>query len=101
MKDFIIKRFAQTLLVLVFVSMFAFSIIYFSPGDPLYLYTSPAVSSYKMTEEQLNDMREALGLNGNVVERYASWAGKTLKGDCQSATTSRLKSRFLISCQIQ
>jgi len=81
MKDFIIKRFAQTLLVLVFVSMFAFSIIYFSPGDPLYLYTSPAVSSYKMTEEQLNDMREALGLNGNVVERYASWAGKTLKGD--------------------
>ena len=99
MKDFIIKRFAQTLLVLVFVSMFAFSIIYFSPGDPLYLYTSPAVSSYKMTEEQLNDMREALGLNGNVVERR----GRRLRGigDCQSATTSRLKSRFLISCQIQ
>lgn len=81
MKDFIIKRLAQTLLVLVFVSMFAFSIIYFSPGDPLYLYTSPAVSSYKMTEEQLDDMREALGLNGNVAERYVSWAGKMLKGD--------------------
>ncbi len=81
MKDFIIKRLAQTLLVLVFVSMFAFSIIYFSPGDPLYLYTSPAVSSYKMTEEQLNDMREALGLNGNVAQRYINWAGKMLKGD--------------------
>jgi peptide/nickel transport system permease protein len=81
MKDFIIKRLAQTLLVLVFVSMFAFSIIYFSPGDPLYLYTSPAVSSYKMTEEQLNDMREALGLNGNVAQRYVNWAGKMLKGD--------------------
>ncbi len=81
MKDFILKRLAQMLLVLVVVSMFAFSIIYFSPGDPLYLYTSPSVSSYKMTEEQLNDMREALGLNGNVVQRYANWAGKMIQGD--------------------
>ncbi len=81
MKDFILKRLAQMLLVLVIVSMFAFSIIYFSPGDPLYLYTSPSVSSYKMTEEQLNDMREALGLNGNVVQRYANWAGKMIQGD--------------------
>lgn len=81
MKKFIMKRLAQTLLVLVIVSMFAFSIIYFAPGDPLYLYTSPAVSSYKMSEEQLNDMRESLGLNGNVVQRYVNWAGKMLQGD--------------------
>ncbi len=81
MKDFIIKRLAQTALVLVIVSMFAFSIIYFSPGDPLYLYTSPSVSNYKMTEEQLNDMRESLGLNGNIVQRYTNWAGKMLQGD--------------------
>lgn len=81
MKNFIIKRLAQMVLVFVIVSIFAFSIIYFSPGDPLYLYTSPAVSSYKMTDEQLDDMRESLGLNGNVVERYISWAGKMLQGD--------------------
>lgn len=81
MKKFIIKRLAQMVLVFVIVSMFSFSIIYFSPGDPLYLYTSPAVSSYKMTDEQLDAMRESLGLNGNVVERYVSWAGKMLQGD--------------------
>ncbi len=40
MKKFIAKRLAQMLVVFVAVSMFAFSIIYFSPGDPLYLYTS-------------------------------------------------------------
>lgn len=68
-------------LVFVIVSVFSFSIIYFSPGDPLYLYTSPAVSSYKMTDKQLDDMRESLGLNGNVVQRYVSWAGKMLQGD--------------------
>ena len=81
MKDFILKRLAQMILVLVIVSMFAFSIIYFSPGDPLYLYTSPSVSTYKMSEEQLDAMRESLGLNGNVVQRYANWAGKMLQGD--------------------
>lgn len=68
-------------LVFVIVSIFSFLIIYFSPGDPLYLYTSPAVSSYKMTDEQLDDMRESLGLNGNIVQRYANWAGKMLQGD--------------------
>lgn len=68
-------------LVFVIVSMFSFSIIYFSPGDPLYLYTSPAVSSYKMTDEQLDSMRESLGLDGNVVQRYVSWAEKMLQGD--------------------
>ena len=81
MKKFIAKRLAQMLVVFVAVSMFAFSIIYFSPGDPLYLYTSPAVSSYKMSDEQLDAMRESLGLNGNVAERYVSWAGKMLQGD--------------------
>lgn len=81
MRNFIIKRLAQMVLVFFIVSLFSFSIIYFSPGDPLYLYTSPAVSSYKMTDEQLSDMRESLGLSGNVFQRYISWAGKMLKGD--------------------
>ena len=53
MSHFIGKRLVQMAVVFVFVSMFAFSIIYFSPGDPLYLYTSPSVSVYKMTDEQL------------------------------------------------
>lgn len=81
MKKFIVKRFVQMLVVFIAVSIFSFAIIYFSPGDPLYLYTSPGKSSYKMTEEQLDAMREELGLTGNVVERYMNWAGNMLKGD--------------------
>lgn len=81
MKNFIVKRTGQMLIVFVIVSIFSFSIVYFSPGDPLYLYTSPAVSSYKMTEEQLDDTRESLGLTGNVAQRYVNWAGKMLQGD--------------------
>lgn len=67
--------------VFLLVSMFAFAIIYFAPGDPLYMYTSPGKSSFKMSEEQLDLLREDLGLTGNVVHQYVRWAGKTLTGD--------------------
>ena len=45
------------------------------------MYTSPGKSSFKMSEEQLDALREDLGLTGNVVHQYTSWAKKTLTGD--------------------
>ena len=81
MGDYIIKRFSQMVLVLVMVSVFSFSIIYFAPGDPLYMYTTPSASNYKLSDEQLDSMRESLGLNGNIVEQYTSWSKKTLQGN--------------------
>lgn len=81
MKRFVLKRISQMAVVFLLVSMFAFAIIYFAPGDPLYMYTSPGKSSFKMSEEQLDLLREDLGLTGNVVHQYVRWAGKTLTGD--------------------
>lgn len=81
MKKFLFQRLVQMIVVFILVSIFAFLIVYLSPGDPLHLYTSPAVSSYKLSEEQLDDMRESLGLKGNIVQRYFSWAEKMLQGD--------------------
>lgn len=81
MWNYIIKRFSQMIMVLVMVSIFSFSIVYFAPGDPLYMYTTPSASNYKLSDEQMDSMRESLGLNGNVVEQYTSWAKKTLQGN--------------------
>lgn len=81
MKKFLFQRLVQMIVVFILVSIFAFLIVYLSPGDPLHLYTSPAVSSYKLSEEQLDDMRESLGLKGNIIQRYFSWAKKMLQGD--------------------
>ncbi|MFR9272014.1 ABC transporter permease [Clostridium sp. AF15-17LB] len=81
MKRYLLKRISQMAVVFLLVSMFAFAIIYFAPGDPLYMYTSPGKSSFKMSEEQLDLLREDLGLTGNVVHQYVRWAGKTLTGD--------------------
>lgn len=63
------------------VSIFSFSIVYFAPGDPLYIYMTPGATGHKMTDEELDRMRESLGLNGNVVEQYVCWAGKAARGN--------------------
>lgn len=81
MRSFIFKRFVQMLFVWILVSMFSFSVIYFAPGDPLYIYMTPGATGHKMTDEELYRMRESLGLNGNVVEQYISWAKKVADGN--------------------
>ena len=81
MKKFVLKRFLQMFRVWILVSIFSFSIIYFAPGDPLYIYMTPGATGHKMTDEEMDRMRESLGLNGNVVEQYVSWAEKLVHGN--------------------
>ena len=81
MKKFVLRRFAQMIFVWILVSIFSFSIVYFAPGDPLYIYMTPGATGHKMTDEELDRMRESLGHNGNVVEQYMSWAGKAARGN--------------------
>ncbi len=73
---YIIKKIASlviTLLIISFVTFFAFSII---PGDA-------AASKLGMdaTPEQVEELREEMGLNGPVMSRYLRWLGKAAKGD--------------------
>lgn len=87
---YIFKRLLQMLVVLLLVSVFSFAIVYFSPGDPLYMYMNPSATGRKMTEAELNVLRESLGLTGGPVKQYLSWAEKILHGDWGISTNSRL-----------
>lgn len=79
MKQFVLKRLLQAILVWFLVSVFSFSIIYFAPGDPLYIYMTPGATGHKMTDEELDRMRESLGLNGTATEQYVRWAEKCFR----------------------
>ena len=81
MKQFVLKRLLQAILVWFLVSVFSFSIIYFAPRDPLYIYMTPGATGHKMTDEELDRMRESLGLNGTATEQYVRWAEKMLQGN--------------------
>ena len=76
MKVYIIKRCLQIIPVIVLVSLFAFAIIQFAPGDPAEFYRTP-----DMTDEDVDQIRENMGLDEPVLVQYGKWAKSFIKGD--------------------
>lgn len=76
MRNFIIKRFFLSFLVLFGVSIISFGILYFTPGDPVQLLL-PEGSS----QQTINAMREKLGLNKPIQVQYLVYMRGVIKGD--------------------
>jgi peptide/nickel transport system permease protein len=62
--------------VLFLVSLATFFMMELIPGDPAAVILGP-----DGTPEQYEQLREELGLNEPVLERYTSWLGDTVRGD--------------------
>ncbi|RYC97635.1 ABC transporter permease [Facklamia hominis] len=81
MEKFLIKRLFQSVFILFLASMIAFAVIHFAPGDPLYMYTTPGVAQVELSPEEIEQMRQSLGLDGSIVEQYIRWLGNTISGN--------------------
>ena len=67
------------LIVLIGISFLTFLLTYMSPGDPVRnMYTASGIVP---TESELNEAREALGLNDPFLIRYGKWVGNCLQGN--------------------
>jgi len=76
---FILKRLAQSIIVLIFVSIISFIIINAAPGDPaLALFGADA---QKLTPVERRNINNSYGMDKPVLVRYLKWAGKIAKGD--------------------
>ncbi|WP_010278202.1 nickel ABC transporter permease [Paenibacillus senegalensis] len=73
---YIWKRLASGLLVLFGVSVLSFSLIHLIPGDPVRLMLGEQV-----TQEQVEQMREELGLNRPVPHQYIDYMAGVIQGD--------------------
>ncbi len=76
MGAFIIRRLAQTVVVLIFVSVLAFLLIQIMPGDPAALMLGPNAS-----EEQIQLLRHELWLDRSLPTQYFHWFRNLLHGD--------------------
>ena len=76
MFTYITRRFLQMIVVMLGVSMLVFFIIAKAPGD----YVSGKANA-NMTEEKKEELREALGLDKPIPQRYVNWMGKFFSGD--------------------
>ncbi len=77
MISYITKRLLQGVIVLFFVSLLTFFVMYFMPGDP----ARNMVGQGRVTEVQLEAIREKWGLNDPWYERYWEWISNVLTGD--------------------
>lgn len=76
MTNYILKRLLSVIPVLFIVSVVVFFIIHLTPGDP-----ASVMLGDQATEEQLNEVREQLGLNQPIYIQYFSWIANVLQGN--------------------
>jgi len=77
MLRFLLGRFTQIVVLLVIVSLIGFFILNLIPGGPLAQYAlDPG-----MTQEDLERLKEQLGLNRPIWVQYLDWAWRLVRGD--------------------
>ena len=78
MLKYFVKRLLGMLPMLLIISLLVFFALELAPVDPVSYLISPDMST---NMENVEALREKLGLNDNVVVRYFRWIGNVLKGD--------------------
>ncbi|HWU36019.1 MAG TPA: ABC transporter permease [Candidatus Acidoferrum sp.] len=75
MLRYLINRLAQSIVLIVFVSILTFVLIHAAPGGPAVLLAP------EMTKEQIELARKQLGLDDPIPLQYARWAGHVVRGN--------------------
>lgn len=77
---YLIKRLIMTIPILIGITFLAFMLGVIAPGDPAVEYLSMDGISTP-TEEEIERVREKLGLNDSILVQYGNWTKKAIKGD--------------------
>lgn len=76
MARFVQRRLLGAIPLLILISIMVFSLVLLLPGDPAIAIAGDAASI-----ETIESIRERLGENDPILERYANWAGDAVQGD--------------------
>lgn len=76
MKQYILNRLMSGIIVLFGLSIFAFALIHMIPGDPVRIMLGE-----KATKEQVEQLREQMGLNKPLPAQYIDYVSGVAKGD--------------------
>ncbi|KKB85176.1 peptide ABC transporter [Devosia limi DSM 17137] len=76
MRNYLIRRIISVLPVLFFVSLLSFAVIWIIPGDP-----TAAFLDASATPEQVEALRDNLGLNKPPLLQVTEWYGQVLTGN--------------------
>jgi peptide/nickel transport system permease protein len=107
MGEYAIRRvllFVPTLLV---ATVLVFTLFWIVPGDPaLTILAGGEGDSGSVSQEQLQQLRQALGLDRPIYVQYGSWLWNVLRGDLgtslwyKTPVWAQLKDRFLVTMEL-
>ncbi|NLE50103.1 MAG: ABC transporter permease [Chloroflexi bacterium] len=76
MAKYLARRIIESIPVIIGVSILVFMLLHLIPGDP-----ASAMLGERATPENVEALRERLGLNKPLYEQYLLWVGRMLQGD--------------------
>ena len=76
MLHFLLRRLAALVPVLLIVSLVVFLILRLAPGDP-----AAVIAGNSATNEEIDKIRNQLGLDRSIPVQYGIWVGRVLQGD--------------------
>ncbi|QFS84183.1 Glutathione transport system permease protein GsiC [Roseivivax sp. THAF40] len=95
MLGYILKRLLATIPVMAIVAVFVFLLLRLTPGDPAAILAGDAA-----TPDQLERIRDRLGLNDPLYIQFFTWAGQLLQGDLGTSLISNTAVSSMIGNRI-
>jgi peptide/nickel transport system permease protein len=80
MARYILRRILINIPVLLVITILVFAMVELAPGDMVDFFVTDETEAY-LTEEDLDELREKLGLNDPPPVRYLKWMGQIVQGD--------------------
>jgi peptide/nickel transport system permease protein len=96
MTGYVLGRLFAAIPVLLAVAVFVFLLLSLVPGDPAVLIAGDFASP-----QQVEAVRQALGLNLPLLPRFLAWAGRMLSGDFGLSLFSRIPVSQLVAQRIE
>lgn len=93
---YIFKRILMTIPVMVIVALFVFLMLRLSPGDP-----AAVIAGDYATAEDVQRIREQLGLSEPIVVQFTRWLGQLAQGDLGTSIFSNKPVSQLIAQRIE
>jgi peptide/nickel transport system permease protein len=102
-----LRRLLLCIPTLLVATVLVFTLFWIVPGDPaLTILAGGEGDSGSVSLEQLQQLRQSLGLDRPIHIQYASWLGSVLRGDLgtslwyKTPVWDQLKDRFLVSMEL-
>lgn len=99
MVRYIIRKVVAMIPKMLIISLIVFFGLQLLPGDPI-TRTFSQEQLDMLSDEQIDNLREAAGLNDPLMVQYFSWLGRILKGDLGYSITSKSNIGQMLAARI-